>query len=59
MSRPLLPATADGDGTVQLWKVPLFANPDKALCSEVGPPTRQEWKTYAPGEPFPQKICSQ
>jgi WD40 repeat protein len=50
-------ATADSDGTVQLWKMSIFANPYKALCADVGPPTREEWTQYAAGEPFP-KVCA-
>ena len=49
-------ASADSDGTVRLWKVSLFTHPYEALCSDVGPPTRQDWDQYAPGEPQP-KIC--
>jgi WD40 repeat protein len=50
-------ATADGDGTVGLWKVSLFTHPYAALCADVGPPTRQDWTKYAPSEPQP-KICA-
>ena len=50
-------ASADSDGTVQLWEISLFANPYAALCTDVGPPTRQDWDQYAPGEPFPT-ICA-
>ena len=50
-------ASADGDGTVRLWEVSLFAHPYAALCADVGPPTRQEWDEYAPGEPQP-KVCA-
>ena len=53
-------ATMDNDdnanGTVRLWQIPLFTDPYAALCTSVGPPTREEWDQYAPGEPFPQ-IC--
>ena len=53
-------ATADFDdaagGTVQTWDVGLFTNPYAALCTEVGPPTREAWALYAPGERFPD-IC--
>jgi WD40 repeat protein len=42
-------ATADEDGTVQLWQVAPFAHPYAALCTDVGPPTRQEWNQYAAG----------
>jgi WD40 repeat protein len=48
---------ADTDGTVQLWDMSLFANPYVALCTDVGPPTRQAWDQYAFGEPLP-KICA-
>ena len=36
-----------GEGAVQLWEVSLFINPYKTLCADVGPPTRQEWNSYA------------
>jgi WD40 repeat protein len=49
-------ASADGDGTVRLWNVLLFAHPYAALCADVGPPTRQDWHKYAPGEPQP-RVC--
>src|SRR5262249_53005515 len=49
--------SADGDGTVWLWEVSVFAHPYAALCADVGPPTLQNWNTYAPGEPQP-KICA-
>jgi WD40 repeat protein len=50
-------ATAGGTGALQLWNVALFTHPYAALCGEVGPPTRQDWRQYAPGEPQP-KICA-
>ena len=50
-------AGADTDGTVQLWDMSLFANPYAALCTDVGPPTRQAWDQYAFGEPL-LKICA-
>ncbi len=50
-------ATADADGTVRLWQVSLLEHPYAALCSDVGPPTHQEWAKYAPGEPQP-KTCA-
>ena len=40
-------ASADNDGTMKLWDVSLFANPYAALCTDVGPPTRQDWDLYA------------
>ena len=49
-------ASADDDGTVRLWEVSLFTHPYEALCTDVGPPTRQDWHQYAPGEPQP-KVC--
>jgi WD40 repeat protein len=49
-------ASADADGTVGLWRMSLFTNPYGALCADVGPPGRQDWEAYAPGEPFP-KAC--
>ena len=30
-------ASADADGTVRTWPMPLFANPYAALCADVGP----------------------
>ena len=50
-------ATAGSDGTVRLWDVPLFVHPYAALCADVGPPTRQDWDQYAPGEPQPT-VCA-
>jgi transcriptional regulator with XRE-family HTH domain/DNA-binding beta-propeller fold protein YncE len=49
-------ASAGADGIVRLWRVPLSAHPYAALCASVGPPTRQEWNHYAPGELQP-KVC--
>jgi WD40 repeat protein len=49
-------ASADNN-TMRLWDVTPFANPYAALCADVGPPTRQDWDHYAPGEPLP-KICA-
>jgi WD40 repeat protein len=53
----LASASASASGTMQLWEVSLIANPYAALCTDVGPPTRQDWDQYAPGEPRP-KICA-
>src|SRR5215472_1859294 len=50
-------ASADNDGTVRLWGVSLFIHPYEALCTDVGPPTRQDWHQYAAGEPQP-KVCA-
>jgi WD40 repeat protein len=50
-------ATVSSDGTVRLWATTLFADPYAALCADVGPPTRQVWARYAPGEPQPG-ICA-
>ena len=50
-------ASASASGAVQLWEVSLIANPYAALCTDVGPPTRQDWDQYAPGEPRP-KTCA-
>jgi WD40 repeat protein len=49
-------ATADADGTVRTWDMPLYANPYAALCADVGPPTKADWTHYAPGEPQPS-VC--
>jgi WD40 repeat protein/transcriptional regulator with XRE-family HTH domain len=49
-------ATADADGTVQTWQMSLFADPYRALCADVGPPTRADWTQYAPGDPQPS-VC--
>ena len=51
-------ASAYRDGNVRLWEVWLFAHPRAALCADVGPPTRQEWRQYAAGEPQPN-ICNE
>jgi WD40 repeat protein/transcriptional regulator with XRE-family HTH domain len=50
-------ASANSDGTIQLWNIALLRHPYAALCADVGPPTRQDWAKYAPGEPQP-KICA-
>jgi WD40 repeat protein/transcriptional regulator with XRE-family HTH domain len=50
-------ASADADGTVRLWDVSLFENPYAALCTEVGPLSRQDWHLYAGAEPEPG-ICA-
>ncbi len=49
-------ASADTDGTVRTWQMPLFADPYAALCADVGPPTKAEWTQYAPGETRP-RVC--
>ena len=41
-------ASAGNGGTAQLWRVSLFAHPYAALCADVGPPTEENWKQYAP-----------
>ena len=46
-----------GDFTADVWNLSLLANPYAALCADVGPPTRQAWDQYAPGQPQP-KVCS-
>ena len=50
-------ATGGNDGTVRLWNLSLFLHPYAALCDDVGPPMRQDWAKYAPGESQP-KICA-
>ena len=49
-------ASADADGTVRTWQMPLFVNPYAALCADVGLPARADWTRYAPGEPQPS-VC--
>ena len=49
-------ASGDDGGTVRLWRPSLFADPYATLCAYVGPPTPQEWKQNASGEPQP-KVC--
>jgi WD40 repeat protein len=49
-------ASADADGTVRTWQMPLFAYPYASLCADVGPPTKADWAQYAPGEPQPS-VC--
>ncbi len=48
--------SADADGTVGVWEVPVYSDPYAALCADVGPPARQVWDLYAPGEPQPA-VC--
>jgi WD40 repeat protein len=50
-------ASVGNNGAMQLWKISLIANPYRTLCADVGPPTRQDWEQYAPGEPLPN-ICA-
>jgi WD40 repeat protein len=50
-------ATAGSDGTARLWQVSLFARPYAALCTDVGPPTSQQWRQIAGGEPRPE-VCA-
>ena len=49
-------ASADANGTIRTWQVSLFADPYRALCADVGAPTRAEWNQYAPGEHEPS-VC--
>jgi WD40 repeat protein/transcriptional regulator with XRE-family HTH domain len=49
-------ASAGSDGAIHLWNISLLTHPYAALCADVGPPTRQDWAKYAPGEPQPS-IC--
>jgi len=44
------------DGAVRVWQVSIFTHTYAALCAAAGPPTRQEWNDYAPGETQP-KVC--
>jgi hypothetical protein len=48
-------ASADENGTVGPWQMPLWTDPYRALCTDVGPPT--DWEQYAPGEAEP-RVCS-
>jgi WD40 repeat protein len=50
-------ATAGSDGTARLWQVSLFARPFAALCTDVGSPTKQQWRHYAGGEPQ-HEVCA-
>jgi hypothetical protein len=50
-------ASADANGTVQVWQIATFANPYAALCADVGPLTKAKWAQYAAGEPQPS-VCS-
>ena len=50
-------ASAGTDGAVRLWRVALFTHPYEALCTDVSPPTLQDWSQYAPGEPRPT-VCA-
>src|SRR5205807_2550795 len=44
------------DGDVRVWQASIFTHTYAALCADAGPPTRQEWNDYAPGETQP-KAC--
>jgi WD40 repeat protein len=50
-------ASTDADGTAHLLEVSLFTHSYETLCTDVGPPTQQDWHQYAPGEPQP-KVCA-
>jgi WD40 repeat protein len=50
-------ATVGDNGVADLWPVTIFSNQYTALCTDVGPPTLQEWKLYAAGEPPPPQAC--
>lgn len=50
-------ASSDTGGHVDLWQIWSFTDPYAALCDEVGPPTKDNWTTYAPGEPKPG-VCA-
>jgi hypothetical protein len=50
-------ASSDLDGSLQPWRIADFMDPLATLCADVGSPTRQEWRQYAPGEPQP-KVCA-
>jgi WD40 repeat protein len=45
-------ATASDDRTVRLWDLALLSDPFASICDQFGSPTRDEWKQYAPGEPY-------
>jgi WD40 repeat protein len=49
-------ATASYDRTIRLWDPALYADPLASICTRVGSPTRDEWKSYAPGEALP-RVC--
>ncbi|WP_327009741.1 AAA family ATPase [Dactylosporangium sp. NBC_01737] len=40
------------DGMVRLWEPAFYADPVRTLCAQAGGITRNEWATYASGEPF-------
>jgi WD40 repeat protein/DNA-binding SARP family transcriptional activator len=46
-------ATASDDRTARLWDPALLRQPFASICSQVGLPTLEEWRRYAPGEPLP------
>ena len=46
-------ATVGSHGDVLTWEVAQLTHPLAALCSDVGPPSAQDWKQYASGEPAP------
>jgi WD40 repeat protein len=50
-------ATAGTDGTVRVWAVAPLMHPYATLCTDVGPPTNQNWAQYALGG-TPPKACT-
>jgi hypothetical protein len=46
-------ALVDSDRNTVAWPDWLVADPHRALCEQVGPPSSYEWSKYASGEPEP------
>ncbi|MET8150559.1 WD40 repeat domain-containing protein [Actinoplanes sp. NPDC049668] len=50
-------ATAAADGTVWIWDPGTYLDPKASLCAHAGAISADEWRAYAPGEPFVE-VCS-
>ncbi|GID92982.1 NACHT and WD repeat domain-containing protein [Amorphoplanes digitatis] len=44
--------TKGADGTVLLWDPTAYLDPEASLCAHAGAVSADEWRAYAPGEPF-------
>jgi len=49
-------ASADADGTVRTWQMPLFANPYAALCADVGAADKGRVDALRPGRTAAQRL---
>jgi hypothetical protein len=45
-------ASASADRTVRLWELNLLVDPAANICRLYGSPNQDEWRNFAPGEPY-------